>query len=154
MRVKTLTIPEIGFIAGTRMALAAGIALLLADKLAPSRYRATLVSIGAATTIPAAMLLFGHRTRAGIDLPGMSPRAARRSNFGDIRPCSPPLAVSQIARTVEASPRRHQSPRRRRLAPMYRRHPDLRGSPVRAHSTAIRRSSNRIQSKVSASFSV
>ena len=74
MRVKTLTIPEIGFIAGTRMALAAGIALLLADKLSASSRRAlggTLFSIGAATTIPAAMLLFGRRTRASIDVPGV-----------------------------------------------------------------------------------
>jgi hypothetical protein len=65
MRIKTLTIPEIGFIAGTRAALGAGLALLLADKLsAPSRRAVgiTLVAIGAVTTIPAAMVLFGRRT--------------------------------------------------------------------------------------------
>ena len=65
MRIKTLTIPEIGFIAGTRAALGAGLALLLADKLSASSRRAvgiTLVAIGAATTIPAAMVLLGRRT--------------------------------------------------------------------------------------------
>ena len=65
MRIKTLTIPEIGFIAGTRAALGAGLALLLADKLSAPARRAvgiTLVTIGAATTIPAAMMLFGRRT--------------------------------------------------------------------------------------------
>ena len=65
MHIKTLTIPEIGFIAGTRAALGAGLALLLADKLSASSRRAvgiTLVAIGAATTIPAAMVLFGRRT--------------------------------------------------------------------------------------------
>ena len=64
MRIKTLTIPEVGFIAGTRAALGAGLALLLADKLSASARRTvgiTLVAIGAATTIPAAMVLFGRR---------------------------------------------------------------------------------------------
>jgi len=63
MRIKNLTIPEVGFIAGTRAALGAGLALLLADKLsAPSRRAVgiTLVAIGAATTIPAALVLFGR----------------------------------------------------------------------------------------------
>jgi hypothetical protein len=74
MRIKTLTIPEIGFIAGTRAALGAGVALLLADKLsAPSRRAVglTLVAIGAATTIPAAMVLLGRRTdlAAGVAAP-------------------------------------------------------------------------------------
>ena len=76
MRIKTLTIPEVGFIAGTRAALAAGIALLVADKLSPSSRRAvgiTLVAIGAATTVPAAMVLFGRRTDlpAGVDASGV-----------------------------------------------------------------------------------
>jgi len=74
MRIKTLTLPEIGFIAGTRAALGAGIALLVAEKLsAPARRTlgVTLITIGAATTVPAAMLLFGRRpTRLRpIDMP-------------------------------------------------------------------------------------
>jgi len=76
MRITTLTIPEIGFIAGTRAALGAGVALLLADKLSASSRRVlgiTLVTIGAATTIPAAMVLFGRRTdfSAMGDAPGV-----------------------------------------------------------------------------------
>ena len=76
MRIKALTIPEIGFIAGTRAALGAGIALLVADRLSTASRRTvgiTLVAIGAATTIPALMVLFGRRTdlRAGIDTPGV-----------------------------------------------------------------------------------
>jgi len=66
--MKTLTIPEVGFIAGTRAALGAGIALLLADKLSASTRRAvgiTLVAIGAVTTLPAALVLFGRSS----DLP-------------------------------------------------------------------------------------
>ena len=74
MRIKTLTVPEIGFIAGTRAALGAGLALLLADKLSASSRRAvgiTLVAIGAATTIPAAIVLFGRRAdfETGVDMP-------------------------------------------------------------------------------------
>jgi hypothetical protein len=76
MRIKTLTIPEVGFIAGTRAALAAGIALLVADKLSAASRRAvgiTLVAIGVATTIPAAMVLFGRQSdlAAGVDAPGV-----------------------------------------------------------------------------------
>ena len=76
MRIKTLTIPEVGFIAGTRAALGAGVALLLADKLSASSRRAvgiTLVAIGAATTIPAALVLFGRRSDlpAGVGAPGV-----------------------------------------------------------------------------------
>jgi hypothetical protein len=75
MRMKTLTIPEVGFIAGTRAALGAGIALLLADKLSPSSRRAvgiTLVAIGVVTTLPAALVLFGRHSdlSTGGDAPG------------------------------------------------------------------------------------
>ena len=50
-----------GFVVGTRAALAAGLGLLLSNKIPESRRRAiglTLVSIGAATTIPAVMAIF------------------------------------------------------------------------------------------------
>jgi hypothetical protein len=76
MRTKALTIPEIGFITVTRATLAAGVALLLAHKLSRSSRRTlgiTLVSLGAATTVPAAILLFGRHTDlvAGVDAPGV-----------------------------------------------------------------------------------
>ena len=55
---------ELGFVVATRAALGAGIGLLLAGRLSDSRRRAiglTLVSIGAATTIPAAWAVLRSR---------------------------------------------------------------------------------------------
>jgi hypothetical protein len=52
----TVPLPLLGFVISTRAALAAGVALLVADRLPASRRRAigsALVAIGAATTIPA-----------------------------------------------------------------------------------------------------
>jgi hypothetical protein len=52
---RTITLPELGLIAGTRGALGAGIALLLADRLAPDSRRAvgwTLVAVGVISTFP------------------------------------------------------------------------------------------------------
>jgi hypothetical protein len=57
MRTVTLPLPVLGFVASTRAALAAGLALFFADRLAPERRRAVglaLVAFGAATTVPAA----------------------------------------------------------------------------------------------------
>jgi hypothetical protein len=51
----SLRVPEIGFIAGTRGALGAGLGLLLADKMNRANCRKVgwvLVAIGAATTVP------------------------------------------------------------------------------------------------------
>jgi hypothetical protein len=56
-----LSIPEIGLIAGTRAALGAGVALLLADRLTNDQRRAvgwTLVGVGAVTTLPILVQLF------------------------------------------------------------------------------------------------
>ena len=64
MITKTLTLPELGFIVGTRAALGAGVALLLSQKLNVSTRRAVgfaLAGVGAVTTIPAAMVLFRKR---------------------------------------------------------------------------------------------
>jgi len=54
MRERSLTIPEIGMIAGTRVALGAGIGLLLAEKAGAKRRGAgwALLAVGALTTIP------------------------------------------------------------------------------------------------------
>ena len=52
---RTVTLPEIGLIAGARVALGAGIGLLLADRLNDDQRRAagwTLLAVGALTTIP------------------------------------------------------------------------------------------------------
>jgi hypothetical protein len=54
-RSVSLRIPEIGFIAATRVALGTGLGLLLADKLNRGQRRKTgrvLLAIGAITTIP------------------------------------------------------------------------------------------------------
>jgi len=64
MKRVTLSFPMFGFVVATRAALGAGIGLLLSSKLGKARRRAvglTLVSIGAATTIPAAIAVFRHR---------------------------------------------------------------------------------------------
>ena len=55
MRRISLRVPEIGFIAGTRAALGAGIGLLLADRLNRRQRRKVgrvLLAIGVATTAP------------------------------------------------------------------------------------------------------
>ena len=62
MKAKELTVPEIAIIAGTRAALGAGVALLLADRLNDDQRRAvgwTLFLVGAVTTIPLALEVLG-----------------------------------------------------------------------------------------------
>lgn len=59
-----LRLPELGLLAGTRGMLGAGIGLLLADKLNDHQRKEVgwmLVAIGALTTIPLAMIVFGRR---------------------------------------------------------------------------------------------
>jgi hypothetical protein len=61
MKRLDLNLPTFGFVVATRAALGVGIGLLLASRLTPERRRAvglTLVGVGAATTIPAAMAVF------------------------------------------------------------------------------------------------
>lgn len=61
MRQATLTIPELGLVAGTRAALGAGLALLFADKLSSEQRRAvgwTLLAVGVLTTFPLAAEVF------------------------------------------------------------------------------------------------
>jgi hypothetical protein len=60
MKKVDLSLPVFFFIVGTRALLGAGIGLLAADKLGRRRRRfvgATLVTLGALTTIPAAFVL-------------------------------------------------------------------------------------------------
>jgi hypothetical protein len=59
-----LSVPTFGFVVATRAALGVGIGLLLSSRLTNSERRAagwTLVALGAATTIPAAMVVFRHQ---------------------------------------------------------------------------------------------
>jgi hypothetical protein len=64
MSTVVLTFPELGFIAGTRGMLGAGIGLLASLNMSEVQRRSVgiaLVAIGLATTIPAAWAVFGHR---------------------------------------------------------------------------------------------
>jgi hypothetical protein len=61
MRETRITFPELRLVAGTRAALGAGVALLLADRLSAEQRRAvdwTLLLVGVATTVPLEIL--GH----------------------------------------------------------------------------------------------
>lgn len=58
MKNVVLTLATFAFVVGTRAALAVGVGLLVSERLPVQRRRAigaTLVAIGAATTVPAAM---------------------------------------------------------------------------------------------------
>jgi hypothetical protein len=64
MRETRLTIPEVGLLAGTRAALGAGAALLLADRLDRGQRKAVgwlLLTLGIATTIPLVSLVLARR---------------------------------------------------------------------------------------------
>jgi hypothetical protein len=64
-----LSPPRFGFIVATRAALAAGIGLLISQRLSEGRLRRvgkTLVAVGALATIPSALFLArGRRRRPG-----------------------------------------------------------------------------------------
>jgi cyanate permease len=67
MRERTLQMPELMFVIGTRAALAAGVALLVSGRFSERQRRiigTVLVGIGAVTTVPAAMMVFGKRSAA------------------------------------------------------------------------------------------
>ena len=62
MKERRLTIPEIMLIGGTRVALGAGLGLLLGDKLNDDQRRAvgwTLLAVGAVSTVPLAINVLG-----------------------------------------------------------------------------------------------
>ena len=62
MKEKTLTIPDLILIAATRVALGAGIGLVLSERLNHDQRKAagwSLLAVGLATTIPLALNLVG-----------------------------------------------------------------------------------------------
>jgi len=64
MRKVKLSMPELALIAGTRGALGAGIALLLADRLTKEQRKAAgvaLTLVGVISTIPLAMEVLANR---------------------------------------------------------------------------------------------
>lgn len=71
MLERKLTIPEIILIAGTRVALGAGIGLLLSTRLSNDQRKAAgiaLVLVGGLTTIPLAIGVIGKKDLTGADL--------------------------------------------------------------------------------------
>jgi hypothetical protein len=67
MRETRVTFPELALIAGTRVALGAGLGLLLAGRLNQDQRRAvgwTLLLVGAVTTVPLAFEVLGRRAGA------------------------------------------------------------------------------------------
>ena len=67
MKQKTLTIPEIILIAGTRAALGAGVGLLISDKLNKDQRRGAgwaLLGVGLASSIPLALEIVGKPAAA------------------------------------------------------------------------------------------
>ena len=65
MKETHLTIPEIGLIAGTRVALGVGIGFLLSERLSKQQRRGAgwaLLGVGVASTIPLMMDVFSKRT--------------------------------------------------------------------------------------------
>jgi hypothetical protein len=69
MKNIVLNPPTFGFIVMTRALLGVGIGLLLSERLPAERRRAvglTLVMVGAATTIPAALAVFGTQERRAL----------------------------------------------------------------------------------------
>ena len=66
MTQRSLTIPEIALIAGTRVALGAGLGLLLADKLSDDARKGAglaLLAVGVLTTIPILAGVLGRPQR-------------------------------------------------------------------------------------------
>jgi len=62
MKERPLTIPEIGLIAGTRVALGVGIGLLISDRLYKDQRKAVgwaLLGVGVLTTVPIVAGIFG-----------------------------------------------------------------------------------------------
>ena len=68
MTEKSLTIPEIMLIAGTRVALGVGVGLLLSDRLNDDQRRAAgwaILGVGVLTTIPIVTGILGKPSIAG-----------------------------------------------------------------------------------------
>ena len=81
MKRKLLSVPELAIISGTRAALGAGVALLIADRLSPERRKGigwALLSVGLATTIPIAVQLARSESYDEIESHDAMPAGANR----------------------------------------------------------------------------
>jgi uncharacterized membrane protein YfcA len=82
VRKTTLSIPEVGLIAGTRAALGAGVGLLLADLLSREQRRAvgwTLVAVGVVSTVPLVGQVIGESRPEPHEPSGEEPAAESSS---------------------------------------------------------------------------
>lgn len=64
MRERSVTLPELALVAGTRVVLGAGLGLLLADRLKDDQRRAVgwaLLLVGGLSSIPLAIDILGKR---------------------------------------------------------------------------------------------
>jgi hypothetical protein len=89
MKSVLLNLPTLGFIVATRAALGVGIGLLISERLPRQRRRAigaTLVAIGAATTVPAALSVFRSVRRSKQTESGSRPSTAM--NTGSVHAVS------------------------------------------------------------------
>ena len=67
MKETSLSLPDIFLIAGTRVALGVGVGLLLARRFSESARKgagAALLAVGALSTVPLALNIFGRRKQA------------------------------------------------------------------------------------------
>ena len=72
MKQRTLTIPEIVLLAGTRVALGAGLGLLIGEKLSREARKGAgwaLLAVGALSSIPIAASVLGQSQDAAGELP-------------------------------------------------------------------------------------
>jgi hypothetical protein len=84
MRTTRITLPELILVAGTRAALGAGLALLMADRLSNDQRRAvgwTLFLVGALSTVPLGFEVFGGH-RLSHERPRPDARHGLRSELG------------------------------------------------------------------------
>ncbi|HEY6968875.1 MAG TPA: hypothetical protein VJA94_06715 [Candidatus Angelobacter sp.] len=71
MTERSLTLPEIALIAGTRVALGIGIGLLISERLSHDQRRGAglaLTMVGGLTTIPLAIAIIGRKKEIGQEI--------------------------------------------------------------------------------------
>lgn len=96
MKETRITLPELALIAGTRAAGGAGLGLLLSNRLSEGQRRAvgwTLLLVGALSTVPLALEIFGRRRSSPLVEPDLIGKASRSET--DVRLDQP----SALART-------------------------------------------------------
>lgn len=110
MRKVELTLPEFMFVVGTRAMLAAGIALVVANRFTRGQRKvigATLTAIGGISTIPAIMAVFPN-------IRNVEPEPAAASTPDSEPAAEPQVLAPEKDIEAEAPPVMPKTPRRRR----------------------------------------